>query len=72
MMCEPLLPIDALRDMKFSVSAMADLHERGSFQRRQAACMSDGIRAKIDWIMAQLEAAGEGKRNMGAPAPIEA
>ncbi len=35
-MCEPLVPLDELESLKFSVIALAQGHENGSFKERLA------------------------------------
>ena len=65
-MSDPLLPIEELQSLKFGISALADLFERGSYKRELALNAARGLEARIEWVIAQLEAAGEGKKNMGA------
>ena len=65
-MCEPTLPIEALKELKWSVSALVDtICEPGSAKKEVARLAADGVRLRINWIVANLEAANEGKRNMG-------
>lgn len=65
-MCEPLTPIDALEQMKWSISALCKLTTQGSYEARNLESATDGIRHEINWIIAQLKAANEGRKNMGA------
>lgn len=68
-MCEPLLPITALKDLRFSIASFAaTAGTPGSYERRNAEVYAKGLRAELDWCIAQLEAAGEGRKNMGVRA----
>jgi hypothetical protein len=64
-MCEPLLPIDELKNLRWSVRSLIHLHQVGSFEREIANNATRGIESRLDWIMRQLDGAGEGKKNMG-------
>ena len=66
-MCDPTLPIDELKELRFSISALSRIgHQKGSYDREISIMAGRGIEARINWIIRQLEAAGEGKKNMGA------
>ncbi len=65
-MCEPLLPIDALNNLKWAVQSLVNLHKAGTWEKEIAENATREIVARIDWIRAQLAAAGEGRKNMGA------
>lgn len=68
-MCEPATPLTVLKSIRFSVSALAEsAGPAGSYQREAARVGSLGIRSELDWCIAQLEAAGEGSRNMAVHA----
>jgi len=64
-MSEPLAPIDALRNLRWKISALLDtLTDPGSTRQAVAHLAQEGIRREIDWILANLEEAGEGNKNM--------
>ena len=65
-MCEPLLPIEELENLKFSIAALAhDVSPKGSYQAENRKNAASGIENRIDWCIRMLKAAGEGKKNMG-------
>lgn len=45
-----------LASLKWSVASLVELHEKGSWQREVARNAADGIRDRIDWIIAQADA----------------
>jgi len=64
-MCEALTPIDELRNLKWSVIALANADRSpGSYGKENADNAARGIQCRLDWIIEQLTAAGEGKRNL--------
>ncbi len=65
-MCEPLLPIDELKNLKWAISSLHDLHEKGSTEREIFINAAHGIESRLDWVIRQLKAAKEGEKNMGA------
>jgi hypothetical protein len=66
-MCEPLVPIDELRNLKWSIASLAELDNTpGSFALENKRNAARGIETRIDWIIRTLEAAGEGQKNCGA------
>lgn len=63
---EPAMPIDVLKRIPFALAAFAEVcGTPGSYERERARIFELGIRAEIEWIVANLTAAGEGNRNMG-------
>lgn len=64
-MSEPATPIGILGGMKFSIASFENLHPRGSYEREQARLMARGLQDELDWVIANLERAGEGKSNYG-------
>jgi hypothetical protein len=64
-MCEPTSPLDVLKSLRFSLSSISELHPKGSYAAEQARMMAKGIQRDIDWVIANLEAANEGKKNFG-------
>jgi hypothetical protein len=65
-MCEPLVPIDELRRLDFALASLASLVGRdGSHERENARNVADGIRARLKWVIANLNKAGEGQKNFG-------
>lgn len=64
-MCEPLMPVDELKNLKWAVSSLAEINSLGSYEHENAKNAARGIAARIDWVIRQLSAAGEGKKNMG-------
>jgi hypothetical protein len=53
-----------LQEIKFAVSALASGHPGGSHEKALAENAARGIKDRLDWVIATLEAAGEGKKNM--------
>lgn len=66
-MCEPLLPIDELRKLQFSVVALVEAFgdERGSYRLEAARMAAEGIKRRLQWVIANLEKADEGRKNFG-------
>ena len=64
-MSEPTLPIDALNDLRWAVRSLVYLQQQGSSEREIMDNATRGIESRIDWVIRQLKAADEGKRNMG-------
>ncbi len=65
-MCEPLLPIDELKNLRFAISALVEnVGSPGSYERENAQNSGKGIKARLNWCIANLERAGEGKKNFG-------
>jgi hypothetical protein len=61
-MCEQLTPIEALRNLKWSVSALAHIackSQPGSYEQEVARLAARGINTDIDWVIARLESKGE-------------
>ena len=65
-MCEPLLPIEELEALKFSVHALVHIdYHPGSYSAANGENACRGIVARLDWVIRTLGAANEGKKNMG-------
>lgn len=65
-MCEPLLPIEELKNLKWSITAItANCGQPGSYEREIAKLASIGFERRLDWVIANLNKAGEGRKNMG-------
>lgn len=57
-MCQLTVKI-ALEEMKFSVISLAELGgEKGSFELRNAQNAAQGIKARIDWCIEQIDKNG--------------
>ena len=65
-MCEPLLPIDELKSLKFAINALVDGYPKGSYERENAMNAARGINSRLDWVIRQLSYAKEGRKNLGA------
>lgn len=60
-MCQ-LLPIEELENLKFAVASLAEMAtEKGSYNRENARNAADGIRHRLNWVINQLKATGQGK-----------
>jgi hypothetical protein len=59
-----LKPIDELQELEWSVSSLVYLTDAGSHQREIMENATRGIVTRLEWIREQLEAAGEGRRNL--------
>ena len=68
-----LTPIDELRRLHFSISALAHFvaTQPGSYEAENAQNIALGLRNRIAWVIANLEKAGEGKKNFGVPLIFE-
>ncbi len=64
-MAEVATPLDKLRRLGFSVSALAQINSANSYEGELARIAAEGIKRELDWVIANLEAAGEGLKNMG-------
>ena len=66
-MCEPLLPIDELRNIQFSVVALVEtvMNKPGSYEHEVARLAANQIKRRLQWVIANLEAAKEGRKNFG-------
>ncbi len=67
-MCEPIMPIDTLKNLRFSIAVLPNLHEPGSYRKELAELACAGIRSRLDWVIANLEHAKEGQKNFGLSA----
>jgi hypothetical protein len=69
-MCKQLLPIDELENIKWAVWAVAQLaaldDRPGNYAQENRANAVRGIQLRLDWIIRNLKAAGEGKK-VGEP-----
>ena len=62
-MSEPLLPIVELENLKWAVAALAELDDRpGSYAQENRANAVRGIQLRLDWVLRNLKAAGEGRK----------
>jgi hypothetical protein len=65
-MCEALLPIDELKNIKWSVIALVQSFAKpGTYESETAINAARGIQRRLDWVIANLQQAGEGKQNLG-------
>jgi hypothetical protein len=63
---DALTPLDELKDLKFAVVSLAEVFsEAGSYRGAVFRSAVRGIDVRLDWVIRNLEAAGEGKRNKG-------
>ena len=62
-MCEPLMPMSELKSLSFALASLVELHQRGSFEREICENATRGIKARIKWVIQQLEAAEEGQKH---------
>ena len=64
-MCEPTLPIEDLKKLRYDIMSLADFAAQGSHGRANMEMALRGIKDRIEWIIANLEKANEGKKNFG-------
>ena len=61
-MCQ-LLPIEELKNMKFSISSLANMvGTPGSYDKENAENISRGMKARLQWVIDHLEANKEGRK----------
>lgn len=71
-MCEQLLPIHELEQLKWAVAALAEFDRSpGSYAGENAKNIKRGIQGRLDWVIRVLTAANEGMTYKGDEVPPE-